>query len=134
MKCAICGDEIKGKGKKLGDGNVVCNDCYESSALIVTCECCEKEVLASSALKDDARLLCKECLAEEIKECHDWPSWEDWQEWCEEDKETPTFEGWIARVMEDIDDAVRNYGATRAWKMVALEVAAKEIEASRQAA
>jgi formylmethanofuran dehydrogenase subunit E len=50
MKCAICGEEIQGKGKKLGDGNVVCKDCYNTSMLIVTCEICGEEVLMQNAV------------------------------------------------------------------------------------
>jgi hypothetical protein len=92
MKCAICEDEIKGKGKKLADGNTVCKDCYDSSAVIVTCEECGKEVLATSAVKECGFLYCVECWAKNIQEEHEWPSWVAWQEWCEADGETPNFE------------------------------------------
>jgi hypothetical protein len=134
MKCAICGDEIKAKGKKLGDGNTVCKDCYESSALIVTCELCEKKVLATSALRDEGTLFCKECYVKDIEKNHDWHSWETWQEFCKEEEEEPVFDEWIASVMESIDDTVKEYGATRIWKKVSLEVAAREIEAAKKAA
>jgi DNA-directed RNA polymerase subunit RPC12/RpoP len=129
MKCAICGDEIKGKGKKLADGNTVCKDCYESSALVVTCGDCGKEVLATSAVRVEGFLYCKDCLSKAIKEEHDWPSWKDWKEGCEEDGETADFGKWIARVKEDIEE----YGDPKAWTKAALEVAAREIEAARKA-
>jgi hypothetical protein len=129
MKCAICEDEIKGRGKKLADGNTVCKDCYESSAVIVICEDCGKEVFTTSAVKECGFLYCRDCHAKSIQEEHEWPSWVVWQEWCAADGETSNFEKWIARVKEDIAES-----GTRAWKKTALEVATREIEEARKVA
>jgi hypothetical protein len=128
-KCAICGDEIQGKGKKLGDGNVICKDCYDSTALIVTCEICENEVLATSALKDEGGYrCCKKCFIKGIEEEHEWPSWEDWKEWCVNDGDPIVFEEWVTRVKEDVEEQ----WTTRIGRKTAMEIAMKEVEEARK--
>jgi DNA-directed RNA polymerase subunit RPC12/RpoP len=88
-RCAICGEAVqlegKDKGRALEDGNVVCRDCYESSAMIVTCDECGKEMLATDGMKDDGTLYCPDCFRQAVLDS-DFigVSFEDWAEDLEE--------------------------------------------------
>jgi DNA-directed RNA polymerase subunit RPC12/RpoP len=127
MKCAICGDEIKGKGKKLGDGNTVCKECYKTSMMIVRCELCGDEVLMRNAIKEDGTIHCDKCFRESVRESGVWYSWKAWKEEQEEYGEKTDVEKWAARVMRDIEDCGKEFKPSRAWMRVALEEAKKGI-------
>jgi ribosomal protein S27E len=135
MKCAICGEEIKGKGKKLADGNTVCGDCYESSAMIVTCEECGGELLATNALKDDGSLYCMRCFRELVLEsdCIGEP-WEDWQEERIEEGLDAGVDEWARYMNEYLEDGLKEYPVTRIWAKTVREEVAKIVEAARKVA
>ena len=135
MKCAICGDEITGKAKRLADGSKVCMDCYESSALIVTCDECGDEVLAANAAKDDGALYCMNCFRQLIRES-DFigEAWKDWEEeHCEEGEET-SIDEWAHYLDDNLEDARREYPASRLWMKTAREEVTRIIEAARNTA
>ena len=132
MKCAICGDKIKGKAETLGDGNTVCKDCYETSAMVVTCEQCGQKFGAMSALRDDDSIYCKKCYAERLKEAHhDWLFWKDWQKSAGKYGEIAPIDDWLACVMDNIEYYVKE-GAPQIWEKCALKVAADEIEKAKE--
>ena len=95
MKCAICSEEIKKGGKILADGKTVCQDCYETSAMVRECEGCEKEFHAASLYKIDGSIYCEKCIRETVEQM-DFHTWADWVEICEEDGEKATVEEWLA--------------------------------------
>jgi hypothetical protein len=132
MKCAICGEEIKGKSKKLGDGNTVCLDCYESSPMIVTCELCEKEVLATNGIKDDCMIHCKECFKKSVEEYNEFTPWETWKEWEAEEGKTAVFGDWLKRLNEELEEVRAD--ASKIWMKYAEEMLRGWIEEARKAA
>ena len=95
MNCAICNEEIKGDGVKLGGGQTICNDCNDYSAMIRTCEGCDKDYLVTDLANDpDTGRYCEACFRESIKE-NEFMTWEDWLEGCEEDGTEPTIGGYL---------------------------------------
>ena len=86
--------EIQGKAEKLADGKTVCEDCYETSALIRECEGCEREFHAANLNKTEDGIYCEECIRETIQECMDFHTWVSWVEICKEDGDKATIEGW----------------------------------------
>jgi hypothetical protein len=120
-KCAICGDEIEGKGKKLADGGVVCLDCYESSAAVVLCETCGHAVLAQNAVRENGGVYCLSCYRKWIEEMieENIPSWENWVEVQMEELKDPKFEQWAARIEEDMESLTQD--SARIGKRIASE-------------
>ena len=99
MKCAICGEEIKGERAKLGGGQTICKDCKEYSAMVRECEGCEKEFLATDLVRDpEYGIYCWSCIREGIEEGHvgSYMNWEEWLEECEIEGAEPTIEGYLA--------------------------------------
>jgi hypothetical protein len=141
-RCAICGEEVKlegkDKGETLGDGNAVCQDCYESSALVVTCDECEKDILASNGTKDaDGTLYCPDCFRQAVVDADDFigVSFEDWAEDLEEDQ-TASLDEWTKYMREHLETAQKesmeqDYYISRKWMKIALEETEKRIEAAR---
>jgi hypothetical protein len=146
MKCAICGDEIKGKGKKLGNDRAICKDCEKSSAMIQTCDRCEKEYIATDMVKDDYGTFCLHCYKEEIRngEYGELMAWEDWRGYWEEDEKEPNeekmFTEWVQRVREDLKALTTSdadWFVTKVFKRLATEVAEeliKKVTEARKAA
>ena len=95
MNCALCNEEIKGDGVKLGGGKTICKDCNDFSAMVRTCDGCGKEFLVTDLANDPyTGIFCAACFREMIKE-NDFMTWEDWLEGCEEDGTEPTKEGFL---------------------------------------
>jgi DNA-directed RNA polymerase subunit RPC12/RpoP len=139
-RCAICGEAVQLKGKDIGkaleDGNVVCRDCYESSPMIVTCDECGKEMLATDGTKDDGTLYCPDCFRQTVLDS-DFigVSFEDWAEDLEEGQ-TASLDEWAKYMREYVETARKesmdvDYYVSRKWMKVALEETEKRIEAAR---
>ena len=61
MKCAICEEEIKGKGKKLATGERICKDCYKENLDIAECEICGSIHWAKEMVKVEYEIRCAKC-------------------------------------------------------------------------
>jgi len=100
--CTICNEKIKGKAKKLADGNTICTDCCTYSLLIGRCEECEKDFHINNLQRTEDGIYCVGCIEKitkkDIKDGYeDLKTWAEWLECCEED-ETPeeaTQECWL---------------------------------------
>ena len=130
MKCAICGDEIQGEGKKLGDGKAICKDCENSALMVQTCDRCGREYLAADMTKDDYGTFCLHCYKDEIRsgEYGDLMAWEGWKEYWQEDGNEPDdekmFSEWVQRVHEDLESITTpgdDWFVTKVFKRLATE-------------
>ena len=127
MICAICNEEIKGKGVKLGGGQTICKDCDEYSAMVSGCDDCEKVFLVTDLVRDpDAGIYCWDCIREVVVEQLDYMTWEDWLEVCEEEGAKATVEGYLAWHLEEdtvwIDCPKNNPHRRMLDKMLAEEI------------
>ena len=126
MKCEICNEEIKGKGKKLGGGQTICKDCYKYTAMVRECDGCEKEFLVTDLARDpETGTYCWACIQECIEEGHagEYISWDDWKECAEEEGEEVSVEAYMERHKETLDYYQKNNPYRRMLdKMLAEEI------------
>ena len=135
MKCAICGDDITGRDKRLADGSKVCLDCYMSSASIVTCSECGNEMLAANAAKDQGDMYCMDCFRGLVQGsgCIG-EAWEDWKAERDEEGEDSSIDEWAQYLNEYFSTMQEEYKDTRIFVKTAREEIAKMVEAARNAA
>jgi hypothetical protein len=130
-KCAICGDEITGKGKKLETGETICKECLEESCVVVECEECGAVVWAKDAVNiyGTKCLKCHRKSVEEIVNENFYPTKKELEESWEEEF---TEARWIEYLHECLEEITEwEYKTDR---RIATQIIRERIEATAKAA